>query len=67
MSEAEGKTFISEVFWNLGKLLEHHQRMLASLLTRQRDQHPLVQSVADIILDCKPCSMACEIPLIHRS
>ena len=56
MSEAEGKTFVSGVFWNLNKILEHHQRMLGSLLTRQRDQHPLVQSVTDIILDCKPCS-----------
>ncbi|KAF8269572.1 Dbl homology domain-containing protein, partial [Lactarius quietus] len=51
MSEPEGKMFVSEVFWNLGRILEHHQRMLGSLLTRQRDQHPLVQSVADIILD----------------
>lgn len=67
MSEAEGKTFIAEVFWNLGKLLGHHQRMLESLLARQRDQHPLVQSIADIILDCKPCSMACGILLIHQS
>ncbi|KAH9063839.1 hypothetical protein EDB87DRAFT_1829598 [Lactarius vividus] len=55
MSEARGKTFVSEVFWNLNKISGHHQRMLGTLLTRQRDQHPLVQSVADIILDCKLC------------
>ena len=66
MSEAKGKTFVSEVFWNLGKIFEHHQRMLGSLLSRQRDQHPLVQSVADIILDCKPCLLPYLIPLIHR-
>lgn len=66
MSEAEGKALISEVFWNMGKILEHHQRMLGSLLSRQRDQHPLVQSVADIILDCKPYSMTFLIPLNHR-
>ncbi|KAH9037804.1 hypothetical protein EDB85DRAFT_1860932 [Lactarius pseudohatsudake] len=51
ISEARGKTFVSEVFWNLNKISGHHQRMLGTLLTRQRDQHPLVQSVADIILD----------------
>ncbi|KAI0058174.1 hypothetical protein BV25DRAFT_1891692 [Artomyces pyxidatus] len=45
------KGFISEVFWNLDKILTHHQRMLGSLFARQREQHPLVQSVADIILD----------------
>ena len=66
MSEAEGKQFVSEVFWNLGKIFEHHQRMLSSLLTRQRDQHPLVQSIADIILDCKPSSVAYLVPLIHQ-
>ncbi|KAH8994939.1 hypothetical protein EDB92DRAFT_1814889 [Lactarius akahatsu] len=51
INEARGKTFVSEVFWNLNKISGHHQRMLGTLLTRQRDQHPLVQSVADIILD----------------
>ncbi|SRR6266404_458497 len=67
MNEAKGATFVSEVFWNLRKISDHHQRMLGSLLTRQRDQHPLVQSVADIILDCKPCSMAYPVSLIHQS
>lgn len=62
MSEAEGKTFVSVVFLNLNKILEHHRRMLGSLLSRQRDQHPLVQSVTDIILDCKPYSMAYRSP-----
>ena len=42
---------MSEVFWNLNEILAHHKRMLRSLFARQRDQHPLVQSVADIILD----------------
>ncbi|KIM84853.1 hypothetical protein PILCRDRAFT_817654 [Piloderma croceum F 1598] len=43
--------FMSEVFWNLHDILTHHQRMLGSLFARQREQHPLVQSVADIVLD----------------
>ncbi|KAI0749365.1 hypothetical protein C8Q80DRAFT_1100784 [Daedaleopsis nitida] len=45
------KAFIHEVFYNLDDILAHHQRMLAALYSRQRDQFPLVQSVADIILD----------------
>jgi len=51
MTEEKGKTFVSDVFWNLSEILAHHRRMLKSLFSRQRDQHPLVQSVADIILD----------------
>jgi RHO1 GDP-GTP exchange protein 1/2 len=45
--------FVSEVFWNLDEILAHHQHMLRSLFARQRDQHPLIQSVADIILDSR--------------
>ncbi|KAI0303762.1 hypothetical protein B0F90DRAFT_1816034 [Multifurca ochricompacta] len=51
MTEEKGRVFVSEVFWNLKNILAHHQRMLGSLLSRQRDQHPLVQSIADIVLD----------------
>ncbi|KAH7930131.1 hypothetical protein BV22DRAFT_1028615 [Leucogyrophana mollusca] len=43
--------FVSEVFWNLSQILDHHRRMLASLFARQADQHPLVQSVTDILLE----------------
>ena len=43
--------FLNEVFGNLSEILNHHQRMLGALFARQRDQHPLIQSVADIILD----------------
>lgn len=46
--------FLSEVFWNLRDILVHHQRMLGELFVRQRDQHPLIQSVTDIILDSMP-------------
>ena len=51
MPEEKAVKFVSEVFWNLDEILAHHRRMLGSLFSRQRDQHPLVQSVADIILD----------------
>ena len=43
--------FISEVFGNIHAIWSHHHRMLAALFARQREQHPLVQSVADIVLD----------------
>ena len=51
MPKDKGTKFVSEVFWNLNDILAHHQFMLGALFSRQRDQHPLVQSVADIILD----------------
>ncbi|KAG6849784.1 hypothetical protein H0H93_005170 [Arthromyces matolae] len=45
------RTFIDEVFGNLNHVLSQHQRLLAELFARQREQHPLVQTVSDIILD----------------
>ena len=45
------ESFISEVFGNINPISSHHHRMLAALFSRQREQHPLVQSVTDIILD----------------
>ncbi|KAL4063545.1 hypothetical protein V8B97DRAFT_1991199 [Scleroderma yunnanense] len=43
--------FLSEVFWNLDEIIAHHERLLAALFDRQREQHPLVQSVSDVILN----------------
>lgn len=51
MPKERAGDFVSEVFWNLDEILAHHRHMLRSLFVRQRDQHPLIQSVADIILD----------------
>lgn len=45
------ESFISEVFGNINPISSYHHRMLAALFLRQREQHPLVQSVTDIILD----------------
>ncbi|KAF9223416.1 hypothetical protein BS17DRAFT_705412 [Gyrodon lividus] len=45
------QSFLSTVFWNLDQICARHEQMLAALFERQRDQHPLVQSVADIILE----------------
>ena len=54
--EGKADEFIQNVFWNLNEVLSFHQRMLGQLFARQRDQHPLVQSVSDIILESKLCS-----------
>ncbi|EIW84261.1 hypothetical protein CONPUDRAFT_163433 [Coniophora puteana RWD-64-598 SS2] len=43
--------FIKELFYNLGDILAHHKRMLGLLFTRQEEQHPIIQSVTDIILE----------------
>ncbi|KAJ7104153.1 hypothetical protein B0H15DRAFT_11382 [Mycena belliarum] len=43
--------FITEVFGNLDQLVAHHQRMLGALFARQREQHPIVHSISDIVLD----------------
>lgn len=43
--------FLVEVFGNLDEILSYHQPMLAALFSRQREQHPLIQSLSDIILD----------------
>ncbi|KAI6011778.1 hypothetical protein EDC04DRAFT_2958410 [Pisolithus marmoratus] len=45
------QTFLSTVFWNLEQITAHHDRLLEALFARQREQHPLVQSVWDLILD----------------
>ncbi|KAH8118065.1 hypothetical protein DFH11DRAFT_1808798 [Phellopilus nigrolimitatus] len=50
-SEQKTDEFVQHVFWNLSEVLSFHQRMLGSLFARQRDQHPLVQSVSDTILE----------------
>ena len=42
--------FITQVFCNVDDVLRFHQQMLANLFERQREQHPLIQSIADIVL-----------------
>ncbi|KAJ7650251.1 hypothetical protein FB45DRAFT_887431, partial [Roridomyces roridus] len=43
--------FIKEVFGNIDEVVAQHHAMLGALFARQREQHPLVQSVSDIVLD----------------
>ncbi|OAX43158.1 hypothetical protein K503DRAFT_732249 [Rhizopogon vinicolor AM-OR11-026] len=45
------RPFIQEVFWNLDSISVHHEHMLGALFDRQLDQHPLIQSVTDIVLE----------------
>ncbi|PVG04419.1 hypothetical protein CPB86DRAFT_810233 [Serendipita vermifera] len=43
--------FVYEVFWNFDAILARHQRLVAALFERQRDQHPIIQNIGDIILE----------------
>ncbi|CAL1716353.1 unnamed protein product [Somion occarium] len=51
ISRSRLQGFLSEVFYNLDEILAHHRRLLDQLFERQREQHPLIQSIADIILE----------------
>ncbi|KAL0580975.1 hypothetical protein V5O48_001067 [Marasmius crinis-equi] len=52
IAPAKLSAFVNEVFGNFSQILSHHRRMLDALFSRQREQHPLIQSLADIVLDC---------------
>ena len=43
--------FRNEVFQNITDILSRHKMCLRALYDRQKDQHPLVSSIADIELD----------------
>ncbi|XP_006459443.1 hypothetical protein AGABI2DRAFT_201698 [Agaricus bisporus var. bisporus H97] len=43
--------FITDVFGNFHEILNFHQHLLKQLFARQREQHPVLQTVGDIILD----------------
>ncbi|KZT57930.1 hypothetical protein CALCODRAFT_495589 [Calocera cornea HHB12733] len=45
------EAFLLEVFSNLSSIRAQHERMLGLLFERQREQHPIIASVADIVLD----------------
>jgi hypothetical protein len=51
MSPERLQRFISEVFYNLDVILNQHSQTLQTLFARQRAQHPILQGVADIILE----------------
>lgn len=43
--------FIHDVFHNYREILDIHQKLLSRLAKRQRDQHPTIGSVTDLIYD----------------
>ena len=55
---ASSARFVDEVFGNLHEILVHHQKMLEQLFVRQKETHPLIHSIADIVLDSE-CFASC--------
>jgi len=51
MTPLDLQEFIQEVFGNILELLECNKRLLEVLYVRQREQHPVIQSVGDIFLE----------------
>lgn len=49
--ETRLRVFRNEIYQNITDILALHRSLLASLFVRQKDQHPLVSSIADIELD----------------
>lgn len=47
----EAQAFVNEVFGNYKEIMKYHKAMLEQLYQRQMEQHPLVQSIADIMLE----------------
>ena len=43
--------FIEEIFSNILEVRECHKRLLEVMYVRQREEHPVIQSVGDIFLD----------------
>lgn len=43
--------FLTDVFANLDELRQHSDKFLNALQSRQREQSPVIQSIADIVLD----------------
>jgi RHO1 GDP-GTP exchange protein 1/2 len=62
--EPDLKNFIHKVFGNIHEILVYHQQILAALYARQREQHPLILSVADIFLQSR---FLLAIPRSHAS
>jgi hypothetical protein len=49
MPEQSLKDFIEEVFSNIPLILQYHRHMLDNLFQRQQEQHPLVNSICDVV------------------
>lgn len=55
--------FIQDVFRNSGELYTHHGRLLYQLLKIQREEHPIIRSIAapvhDVVLNLKGAYLDC--------
>ncbi|KXN84722.1 Rho1 guanine nucleotide exchange factor 3 [Leucoagaricus sp. SymC.cos] len=51
MPKTQLSSFIIDVFSNIQEILDLHRQLLNALFERQREQHPLLQTIGDIILD----------------
>jgi len=51
MSANDLSSFVQDVFGNMREIFNLHQQLLYALFERQCEQHPVLQTVADIILD----------------
>lgn len=58
LPEANMSGFIHNVFGNLHDILVHHRKMLERLFDRQRETHPLIHSIADIVLDSECAALS---------
>jgi len=54
MSADDLSSFVQDVFGNMKEIFNLHQQLLYALFGRQCEQHPVLQTVADIILDSVP-------------
>lgn len=51
MSADDLSGFVHDVFGNMKEIFSLHQQLLYALFERQCEQHPVLQTVADIVLD----------------
>ncbi|KAL9714072.1 hypothetical protein Ac2012v2_002380 [Leucoagaricus gongylophorus] len=51
MSADDLSGFVHDVFGNMKEIFSLHQQLLHALFERQCEQHPVLQTVADIVLD----------------
>jgi RHO1 GDP-GTP exchange protein 1/2 len=49
--ETRRRAFRNEIFQNITDIAARHRTSLVALFARQREQHPLISSIADIELD----------------
>ena len=51
ISREKVETFIRDVFQNFGELHAHHRRLLDQFITIQREEYPIIRSVATPMRD----------------